>query len=179
MKLFIDTSNKKLILAAINLNNEVVDFISKDTDNNIVKNAVPEMNEFLKKNNMTLNNVQEFLFTVGPGSFTGVKVAMNIISSVSLTREIGKVRVIDSFKLIEQEKYDGTVIPFGKSKYYYKKTRKNKITIINADQLKGLDNINDGYATFTKEMLQQKINDKAFKIVDNLDKVKIKYLSAF
>ncbi len=179
MKLFIDTSNKKLILAAIDDNNKVVSFSNKDTDNDIVKTVVTELENFLNKNDMTLNTVEEFLFTVGPGSFTGVKVALNIISSVALIRNIGRVRVIDSFKLIEQEKYDGTVIPFGKSKYYFKKARKSKVTIIDTDKFNSMSNINDGYNAFTKELLQQKINDKAFKIVDNLDKVKIKYLSAF
>ncbi len=179
MKLFIDTSNKKLILAAINQDNNVVDFLMKDTDNNIVKNSIPELEAFLNKNGMTLNNIEEFMMTIGPGSFTGVKVALNIINTVSLIREVNKIKTIDSFKLIEQDKYDGTVIPFGKSKYYFKKKKKSKISVINDEQFKKLVNVTAGYDNFTKEILQQKIDDKAFKIVDNLDKVKIKYLSAF
>ncbi len=177
MKLFIDTSNKKIMLATIDSNNNVVDFMIKDTDNNIVKNALPEIESFLSKNKLKLNNIRDFMITVGPGSFTGVKVAYNIVNSVSLITDINEISTIDTFKLIEQEGFEGTVIPFGKSKYYFKK--KNKVVVINSDEYEQLNNINDGYKKFNKEILQQKINDKAFKIVDNLDKVKIKYLSAF
>ncbi len=179
MKLFIDTSNKKLIFAIIDNFQTIVDFYCESTNNDIVQRTLPELNKFLNKNNIKLNEIDEFLFTIGPGSFTGVKVALNIVRSVGLINDIGSVRVIDSFKLIEQDEFESTVIPFGKSKYYYKKKRSKKVKIINKEQFNALVNTNDGYENFSKELLEKKINSKAFKILDNIDKVKIKYLSTF
>lgn len=179
MRFFLDTSNKKFIMATIEKNNEVSNFSMIDTDNDIVKNALPNIQKFLAKNNSSLNDVKEFLFTIGPGSFTGVKVSLNIVNSILLIKKLDKIEVIDTFKLLEQPKYSGTIVPFGKSKFYYKKNKKNKIKIITKDECEKLSNVNDGYNNFTKEILEEKIKSKEFKIVDNLDKVKIKYLSAF
>ncbi len=179
MKLFIDTSNKKLILATIDYSNNVVDFSIQNTDNNMAKIAVDEISKFLKNQNSSINDITEYLFTTGPGSFTGVKVALNIISSISITKKIEKIHIIDSFKLIEQDKYIYTAIPFGKSKYYLKKNKSNKINVVNQTEIKEYTSVNYGYDLMNKELLQKKINAKNFKIVDNLDKVKIKYLSTF
>ncbi len=179
MKLFIDTSNKKLIFGLIDEFNNVVDFYIDNTNNDIVKRTLVDVKKFLMKNKLELNKINNFLITIGPGSFTGVKVALNILNSVALINEIESVKVIDSFKLIEQDEFDSTVIPFGKSKFYFKKKKSKKITIISEEDFKKLDNVNNGYDNFTKEILEQKINSKAFKLVDNLDKIKIKYLSTF
>ncbi len=179
MKLFIDTSNKKLIFGLIDEYNNVIDFYSDNTNNDIVKRTLVDVKKFLMKNKLELNMIKNFLITVGPGSFTGVKVALNIINTVSLVSEIDTIRVIDSFKLIEQDDYNATVIPFGKSKYYFKKKKSKKVSIISREELDTMENVNDGYENLTKEILEQKINSKAFKLVDNLDKIKIKYLSTF
>lgn len=179
MKLFIDTSNKKLILATLDHSDQISNFLIEDSNNDMVKNTIPKIEAFLKSQKLNINDIYEYLFTIGPGSFTGVKVAMNIISTMALTKSINSYRVIGSFKLIEDKKYDSTVIPFGKSKYYYKKVNKNKIKVITNDEYQHLKKVNDGYKNFKKETLQSKIDNKEFKVVKNLDKVKIKYLSAF
>ncbi len=179
MKLFIDTSNKKIIFATIDNENNVVNFFIEDTNNDVVKNALPKLDTFLNRSSLKLNEIDNFYITIGPGSFTGVKVAYNIISSIALLKDIGKIGVIETFKLIEQDKYDGTIIPFGKSKYYYKRLKRKKIEIITEEDLKSINNINDGYSNFSKELLEEKIKNKSFKLMDNLDKVEIKYLSAF
>ncbi len=180
MKLFIDTSNKKLILATIDYSNNVIDFSMQDTDNNMAKITVNEIEKFLTKNNLSLNEINEYLFTIGPGSFTGVKVAINIIRTISLTNAINKYHIIDSFTLIENAVYENTVIPFGKSKYYHKKVKGNKVNVISKEELRSLSSVNNGYKNFTKELLQRKIKSKkSFKAINKLDKAKIKYLSAF
>lgn len=179
MKLFIDTSNKKLILATIDYSNNVIDFSIQPTENNTVKIAVSEIEKFLNRNNLSLEQVDEYLFTIGPGSFTGVKVAINFIQSVSLTRNIKKYHYVDSFKLIENSMYDNTVIPFGKSKYYHKRLKSSKIEVIDAEQLKEMPNVNHGYDTLNKKLFEDKIKARIFKSVDNINKVKIKYLNTF
>ncbi len=179
MKLFIDTSNKKLLFALIDNYNKVISFYNKESNNDIVRTTLPELKKFLNKNNVKVSEIEEYLFTIGPGSFTGVKVALNIVKSFSMVNDISRYWIIDSFKLIEQEGYDSTIIPFGKSKFYHKKKIGSKVRVITMEDLNQLENFNDGYSNITKDLLQQKIDSKSFKIIDNLDKVKIKYLSAF
>ncbi len=176
MKLFIDTSNKKLILAIVNEKNKIIDFSMKDSNNDMVKITLPLIEKFLIKNKFKIDEFDEFMITNGPGSFTGVKVAMNIVGSINVVKKIKKIHVINTFKLLsERKKY--TAIRFGKKKYYLKSGR--KISIV--DNLDGINKneIIMGYDNFNKSKLQKKINDKSFKVLDNIDKVKIKYLTNF
>ncbi len=179
MKLFIDTSNKKIILATLDYANRVTNYSVRDTNNDMVKIAVQEVNDFLKRSNEDINEITEYMFTIGPGSYTGVKVAMNIVSSINLVKPIEKYHIIDSFNLIERDNYMNTAIPFGKSKFYVRKLKSSKIDVLTNKEIKELESVNYGYDNFTRELLQEKIDNKSFKIVDNLDKVKIKYLSTF
>ena len=180
MKLFIDTSNKKFILAIINEDNKIIDFFMRDTNNDIVKNAVYYIDKMIKKNELKLNDFNRYMLTIGPGSFTGVKVALNIIKTIDLIHPIEKVYTIETFDLIEDNRRY-TAIPFGKSKFYLKDKNSflKKIKVINDITKYNEDEINLGYDNFNRKKLKEKISSNSFKLLDNLDKVKIKYLSNF
>ncbi|BDU67662.1 MAG: tRNA (adenosine(37)-N6)-threonylcarbamoyltransferase complex dimerization subunit type 1 TsaB [Candidatus Tyloplasma litorale] len=179
MKLFIDTSNKKLILAIINFENKIDNFFIENTNNNMAKIAISKIKVFLEENNLDLSNIKEYMITIGPGSYTGVKVALNIISTINIVEKINKIYTIDSFKLIDDLNSKYTCIPFGKNKFYFKKNKKSKILTLTSEEVDQYNDVNDGYKNFTKELLQKKIDNKSFKIYDNLYKVKLKYLSSF
>ncbi|NQX83425.1 MAG: hypothetical protein HRS50_01765, partial [Mycoplasmataceae bacterium] len=50
---------------------------------------------------------------------------------------------------------------------------------VTKEKIEKLKKITMDYDNFNKDKLQKKINNKTFKLLDNLDKVKIKYLSNF
>ena len=179
MKLFIDTSNKKIILAIIDKEDVIVDFFIEDTNNDVVKNCVFLIKKFLAKNNIKINDLNEYMLTIGPGSFTGVKVGLNIVRSFNLVNLVKKIYVIDTFTLLKEDNMDFTVIPFGKKKFYLKQNSKKKIEIVDYEKFIQLKNVTIGYDNFNKDSLKKKIDNKSFKLLDNLDKVKIKYLSKF
>lgn len=176
MKLFIDTSNKKIILALIK-NDLIIDFFIEDTNNDIVKNSLAIIEKFLTKNKTRLGLIKKYMITIGPGSFTGVKVALNIIRTVDMVNSIDSIETIETFDLITNSTNNKTAIKFGKSKYYLKYNK--KIKIITHEKLKEIEKVNIGYDNFTSELLQEKINNKEFKLLDNLNKVKIKYISDY
>lgn len=177
MKLFIDTSNKKIILAIVNDKNRIIDFLIKDTNNDMVENALSIIREFVKKNKLDLLFFDEYMITTGPGSFTGVKVSLNILRSINLVKKIEKVHTIGTFKLLEQKGKKYIAIPFGKNKYYLKNGGKIKV-VDNLDEI-AKSNIIFGYDSFTVKTLKEKINSDSFKVLDNIDKVKLKYLTVF
>ena len=180
MKLFIDTSNKKLILAIIDNENNVIDFFLEETNNDVVKNALPYLEKLIKKNNFNISDFDDYMITIGPGSFTGVKVALNIVRTINLVNPIKKIYTIDTFKLIDDKKRY-IAIPFGKNKFYLKDKKHflSKVKIINNIDVVDKNKINFGYDNFDKNKLMEKINNKSFKLLDNLDKVKIKYITKF
>lgn len=179
MKVFIDTSNKKLILALLDYSDNIKDYKEISTNNNMVKITVDEINKFYQHNKIESRNVTEYFLVTGPGSFTGVKVGLNFINTMSLVSKVKKVHTINSFRLIEDPRFEATVIPFGKNKYYHKAFRSKKIRVITHEELRNLPNVNDGYDNLTKEKLQWKIKQRIFKTYENLDKIKVEYLSAF
>ncbi len=179
MKLFIDTSNKKIILAIIDEKNEIVDFFIKDSNNDIVKNIIVFIEKFLLKNKLKFIHIKEYMITIGPGSFTGVKIPLNIVKTINIVYEVEKLYVIDSFNLLKDSSKKNIAIPFGKNKFYFKKSGFSKIKIVDKEFLNDIENVVFGYENFSEETLKEKINNKEFKLLDNLDKAKIKYLNRF
>ena len=176
MKLFIDTSNKKFILALIN-DLEVIAFEMKDTNNNVAKMANKWIEQFLKKNKIKLEDIETFYTTIGPGSFTGVKVSANIINTIKLTRNIG-IEVINTFDLLNMPGVDWIAMPFGKSKYYLKWNRIWKpgfktVTELPKEDEKLIGII--GYENFDAIELQKKLHK--FKTVSKVEPIyaKINY----
>ncbi len=179
MKLFIDTSNKKLILAIINDENVIVDFLMKDTNKDMVKITLPFIEKFLKKNNLKFEDILEYMTTTGPGSYTGVKVAINIIRTINLIHSINKIHTINTFNLITKKGTKYSALRVGKNKFYL---RNNKLkitkTVLEIDDKK-MKSISMDYDDFNREHLQQKILQKEFKVVDNISKVNINYINKF
>ena len=181
MRLFIDTANKKIILAIVNNKNEIVDFFIKDTNNDVAKTSVFLIEKFISKNNLNFKDIEGYMITIGPGSFTGVKVALNIIRTIDLLYPIKKVYTINNFDLLKQKNKKYTAIPFGKNKFYLKnhKNLLSKAKIVNSLKEYKKREVTMGYENFTNESLKDKINSNSFKLIDNLNKIEIKYLNNF
>lgn len=179
MKFFIDTSNKKLILAIINEKNIIVDFSMKDSNNDMVKNTLPFIEKLLKKNKLKFEDVKEYMFTTGPGSYTGVKVAINIVRSINMVNPIDLVHIINTFDLITNGKTKYTALKVGKNKFYLRNNRIKKIKSIDLIDDKIKASLTMDYDLFNKELLQEKISNNSFKVLDNINKVKINYINKF
>lgn len=182
MNIFIDTSNKKLLLGLIDNELNVVDFQIKDNNNMTVKNTLDNLDKFLNKNKTSIKQISGWFLTTGPGSFTGVKVGLNIIKSFNLVEKVRNIWTIDTFKLLRDQQKDYTAIAFGKNKFYFKNNwGRSKVKIVT--NLKDLNinkaRITEDYKKFTKETLQKKIDDKEFKIVKDINKIKLEYISNF
>lgn len=179
MKFFLDTSNKKLVMAIIDTENKIVNFSIEDSKNDMVKKTVSSIEKFISENKFKIENIKEYMITIGPGSFTGVKVALNIIKSINLVNEIEKIHIISTFKLLRNDNMKYTAIKFGKSKFYLKNNSFPRITVKTEEEINKLDNVTIDYKNFDKNVLQDKIDKKEFKTIKNIEKIKIKYLVKF
>ena len=179
MIFFIDTSNKYVIFSII-INNKVEYFKKIETNKDTAKNTVKWMNYFFKKNKLKYESISKYYFTVGPGSFTGTKVALNIINSLRLVFPKSESYFINTFDLISNPEYKYTIINAGKSRYYIKKKHLfSKAKVVNDLSKYDSNSYWIGYDNFNKEVLQQKINEEAFIKVKNPNDVKIIYLGAY
>lgn len=76
-RLFIDTSCKYLCIG-IAIDNNIVYKYQKESIKKQSELTIPTLLEALKECNMTLNDINEVNVTIGPGSFTGIRIGMCI-----------------------------------------------------------------------------------------------------
>lgn len=77
ISLFLDTSSKDLIVELIK-DNEVLFSKKKETINNHSEFLLPFIDEALKENKISPENINKIFVVVGPGSFTGTRIGVTV-----------------------------------------------------------------------------------------------------
>lgn len=105
--LFLDTSTKYLCVG-LALDNKVIYKYQEEAIRKQSELTIPKLKEMLSNMNISLNDINEVCVTIGPGSFTGIRIGMCIakvlasinkiplkaISSLNAYANIGKKIVI-------------------------------------------------------------------------------------
>lgn len=110
--LAVDTSSKICAVAILEDSN-VIDEIKLDNGKTHSENLMPILKEVLEKNNITLDKIDLIAVSVGPGSFTGIRIG---ISSIKPIAEVYKLPVASVTSLetlarnIETEDADTTIV---------------------------------------------------------------------
>lgn len=181
-KLFLDTAGEYFNIAIIE-NNKVVFFESKKNNNDVVNQSLNYLHIFLNKNKISLKDIKGYYFTIGPGSFTGTKVALNIINSFNLVFPTFDFNYITNYDLLQNENKRFVLIKLSKQKYYLhdfmKKNQKRSGRVIDVLQTKEDFNIVNGYKEFNEKVLEEKLIKNKFKKVDNLVKINLLYANDF
>ena len=107
ISLFLDTSTKYLCIG-IAKDNEIIYKFQQEAIKKQSELTIPFLQQALKENNLSLSDVEEVNVTIGPGSFTGIRIGMCIakvlaslnniplkaISSLNAYASLGKKIVI-------------------------------------------------------------------------------------
>ena len=101
LSLVMDTSNQYLLVALFE-NGELLDSIVELGSKRQSENAIPYLENLLKKHNKELLDVKEVVITKGPGSYTGVRVAMTIAKTLSVISPI-QLKTISSLAIYANE----------------------------------------------------------------------------
>lgn len=96
IKIILDTSNQYLVVALYK-DEECLGKIQELGSQRQSENAIPYLQKLLDKNHIELLAVDEAVITIGPGSYTGVRVAMTIVKTLSVITSL-KVKAISSLK---------------------------------------------------------------------------------
>lgn len=88
--LAIDTSSK-ICSVAILENEEIIDEINLDNGRTHSENLMPMIAEILAKNNLKLENIDLISCSIGPGSFTGIRIG---VASVKAMAEVNQIPVV-------------------------------------------------------------------------------------
>lgn len=73
----LDSSHHFLVLALLD-ENSVIDYIQKEYPKSQSEHIIVELDDLLKRNNISLDSVNSVVVTIGPGSYTGVRIALTV-----------------------------------------------------------------------------------------------------
>lgn len=121
--LFIDTHDENLYLA---IKTDANLFINTLTSSNHSEIVIPELQDLLKKSNLTLNDIDEIIVVNGPGSFTGTRIGVTIAKTIAYSLNI-KIKTISSLEALgvsDNSLFDIIFIEDSKGCYYAKKNDK-------------------------------------------------------
>ncbi len=85
--LILDSSNVNLSIG-IAKDNKIIDEISYEAWQRQSELMIPELEKLMKKNNITRNDIKEVVASIGPGSYTGVRIALTIAKVMVLALNI-------------------------------------------------------------------------------------------
>ena len=94
ISLVMDTSNQYLVVGLYRDNECLESFQEKGTRRQS-ENAIPALKGILDRHQVTLKDIDEMIITSGPGSYTGVRVAMTIAKTLAAVSNV-KIKAVSS-----------------------------------------------------------------------------------
>lgn len=166
--LYIDTTNKTCMFSLFDLKMNLISESLTPTNNDLVDKAVEILDSFLEENNTSYENINNIYLNLGPGSFTGVRVGVNIAKTIWMIHNDINILTSNNLELISE--FNGFVSLDAKSnKFYIAKYENNKTIIepkmisleeledikknneiINGDLISDIDKFRDSYKLLNK-----------------------------
>ena len=105
--LILDSATKVLYVSLLK-DKEIIYECYLEGKNDHAKNIVAKVNEALTNNNITTDNLDEVIVGVGPGSYTGVRMAVTVAKMLAVFKKNIKLYKISTLLLMASG-YDGIV----------------------------------------------------------------------
>lgn len=138
-KLLIDCASNYLIIALFK--NDVLLFsLKKNNDKKHTENALTEIINTLEQNNLSKQDINQLLVVSGPGSFTGIRVALTIAKIWKIWNPSVQLFLTNSF-LINSFKKQQVIIRANRYEVYTANV--NDFKISNVQTIKDQDSISD------------------------------------
>ncbi|MFA5283629.1 MAG: tRNA (adenosine(37)-N6)-threonylcarbamoyltransferase complex dimerization subunit type 1 TsaB [Bacilli bacterium] len=94
--LLLDSSNRMLSVGYAK-DNVLIDSISYEAWQRQSEVMIPEIDRIMNRNNLSRKNLDEVVVSIGPGSYTGVRIALTIAKTIAVALSI-KVYAISSLE---------------------------------------------------------------------------------
>ena len=179
-RLIMDTATNYSYLALIK-ERKVIDYIYEAGASNHSETLMPRLEAMLKKNNIVLKDVEEVYTGIGPGSYTGVRIAVVIAKMIGAMNNI-KVYEFSTLSLIassvDTESYP--LIDARRGNAYLSHFDKDLNRLMDDEVV----NVNEFFNGKNKELIVESglpnpiklINSKEVKLVEDIDKLSPNYI---
>ena len=99
IKVILDSSMSYLTVGLAS-ENEIVDYVSYEAWQKQSENLIPDLKRLLEKNHFTKEDIEGVIVTIGPGSYTGTRIALTTakIMYVALKCKIYPVSTLQALK---------------------------------------------------------------------------------
>ena len=101
MILILDSSKKELTTILVDKNGRI--FLGSPWQENHQKHLLPEVEKLLQSANCELDDIKTFACVAGPGSFTGVRLAVATVKGFCLVQKNAKVVAINMLDLLAKK----------------------------------------------------------------------------
>ena len=117
--LFLDTHSATVVVA-IYKDGKTLDFTSVPSDKDQCTVTMPTIDKILKKNDLSIKNINEIIVVNGPGSFTGVRIGVTIAKTFAFVLNI-PFKTITCLEVyaISNKKGSGKLVAVKDPKGYY------------------------------------------------------------
>lgn len=167
MNLFIDTSNQYIIFILFKDKN-IIAMEQIETNRNQSERFISEFDSFIKNNKIDIDTIENYYFSKGPGSFTGIRVGLTFAKALKLSNPGINVYTFNSLLLLLPNFTNSmAVIDARGKKYYALKVIDSKIKntmLIDNDDLESETSTSIG--TYDNTTLKS-MADNLIYIVDN------------
>ena len=92
--IIMDTSNTYLVIALYD-DDKCIEKYQEDGNKRQSEYAITYLNEMLQRNNIDILDVEQMVITIGPGSYTGQRVALTIAKTLAAISKI-KIKTVSS-----------------------------------------------------------------------------------
>jgi len=122
--LIIDATNKKIFLMIIKSGN--IYSISHENSKTNYDKMILLINDFLKSNNLKIENISKLYVNRGPGSFAGIRNSIALVKGIYVAKKIDYYCFsFDDFDQLNKDKYEN--VPYLCDKFKIKKNLINPI----------------------------------------------------
>ncbi len=182
--LFFDTSTNYLVIGLFNNNKMIQNKILKNTKKHS-ENAVEYLFDFLRSNNINLNEIKSIYFTIGPGSFMGLRTSLTTIKTIKFCYPNIHLMSINTLYFLSKKGKSIPKIEFGKNKSYF--TVFNNQNILIEEQIVDNETFNEIITNFKDYKIVNSFFNidlethffdhiKNFKLIESISDIKINYI---
>lgn len=98
--LYIDVTAKVSVISLLDNNNKLVQESIVQTENNLVELVNPQLESLLQENNVDFSQIANIYLNIGPGSFTGVRVGVNVAKTIKSVYSDINLYVMNSLEIM-------------------------------------------------------------------------------
>lgn len=105
ISLFLDTCSQ-IIRIGILFDNKLIDYLEFQNDNKLSEKLLPAIKKIIDKNNYKVNDLNRIYISVGPGSFTGIRIGVTVakVMAWSLNIDIIPISSLEIMASYDSEK---------------------------------------------------------------------------